>query len=203
MPAAVAHPIANRTTEQTAEGWLRFALDGLAEAVGASLAKLINAQLKRHATTAAVNHAVKEALPQFLEQGLRDELFGGADEARKRRVALLHFLTTVETEALMGLPAGAMPALTGHAGADELTSEQTAKLLGVSRTHVNMLINSKALPASRTAGGHRRVPRAAAVAYKAQMKERQAKGLDQMVEASQRLGLYDNELEGVPRRTKR
>lgn len=203
MPAAAAHPEVNRTTEQTAEGLLRFALDGLAEAVGASLAKLISAQLKRHATTAAVNHAVMEALPQFLEQGLREELFGGADEARKRRVALLHFLTTVETEALMGLPASAMSEVAGHTEADELTSEQAAKLLGVSRTHVNTLINSKALPASRTTGGHRRVPRAAVIAYKAQMKERQAKGLDQMVEASQKLGLYDNELEGVPRRAKR
>lgn len=39
---------------------------------------------------------------------------------------------------------------------------------------------------------------AALLKYKALSQERQAKGLDAMVAASQKLGLYDAELEGLP-----
>jgi hypothetical protein len=43
---------------------------------------------------------------------------------------------------------------------------------------------------SRTAGGHRRISKAAVLAYKADSKARQTKGLDAMAQASERLGLY-------------
>lgn len=55
----------------------------------------------------------------------------------------------------------------------------------------------------RTAGNHRRISRTALLDYKARSKERQAKGLDAKMEASQKLGLYDDELAGVPRRAGR
>ena len=87
---------------------------------------------------------------------------------------------------------------------DELTSEEAAKLLHVSRTHLNTLVDTGRLgEVSRTAGRHRRISKAAVLQYKAASKERQAKGLDAMAEASERLGLYDQELEGVPVRSKR
>jgi excisionase family DNA binding protein len=86
-----------------------------------------------------------------------------------------------------------------NADEEELTSEAASKLLHVSRTHVNTLADSGALGVvRRTDGGHRRISKAALLKYKALSKERQSKGLDAMVAASQKLGLYDAELEGLP-----
>jgi hypothetical protein len=74
----------------------------------------------------------------------------------------------------------------------------------MSRTHVNSLMDSGALGfISRTAGGHRRISRAAVLAYKQDRRQRQAKGLEAMTGASQRLGLYEGELESIPRKKKR
>lgn len=70
---------------------------------------------------------------------------------------------------------------------------------GLSRTHVNSLADSGALGVvRRTGGGHRRISKAALLRYKALSKERQSKGLDAMVAASQKLGLYDAEVESLP-----
>ncbi|MYM81804.1 excisionase family DNA-binding protein [Duganella sp. FT50W] len=86
---------------------------------------------------------------------------------------------------------------------EDLTTEETAKFLSLSRSHVNSLVDANALPAIRTSGGHRRVPKAALVEYKQNMKARQAMGLDAMAEASSAMGLYDGELDGIPSRHKR
>jgi excisionase family DNA binding protein len=76
-------------------------------------------------------------------------------------------------------------------GEDEVvTSEEAAQLLHVSRTHVNSLVEAGKLgPVSLTEGGHRRISKAAVLHYKAGSKQRQARGLATMTEASQRLGL--------------
>lgn len=86
---------------------------------------------------------------------------------------------------------------------EDLTTEEAAKFLSLSRTHVNSLVDANAPPASRTSGGHRRIPKAAVVEYKQKMKARQATGLEAMAEASSAMGLYDGELDGIPRRPKR
>jgi len=86
---------------------------------------------------------------------------------------------------------------------DSLTTEEVARLLSVSRTHVISLIKSHVLMASQTSGGHRRISKAAVLAYKAEMKNRQAEGLDAMTAATADMGLYEAELEGIPQRTKR
>lgn len=46
-----------------------------------------------------------------------------------------------------------------------LTSEQAARLLGLSRAAVLELIRADELPCRRTSGGHRRIPLAAVHAY--------------------------------------
>lgn len=86
---------------------------------------------------------------------------------------------------------------------DSLTTEEAAALLSVSRSHVISLIKSQVLTASRTSGGHHRISKAVVLAYKAEMKNRQAKGLDAMTAATADMGLYETELEGIPHRTKR
>ena len=77
---------------------------------------------------------------------------------------------------------------------DELTSEEAAKLLYVSRTRLNTLVDTGRLgEVPRTAGRHRRISKATVLQYKADSKKRQEKGLKAMIKASERLGLYDEE----------
>lgn len=74
----------------------------------------------------------------------------------------------------------------------------------VSRTHLNTLADSGALGyVRRTDGGHRRISKAALLKYKATSRQRQAKGLDATVAASQRLALYGAELASLPGRADR
>lgn len=81
---------------------------------------------------------------------------------------------------------------------DELSSEAAAKLLHVSRAHLNSLVDAEALgPIRRTKGGQRRIQKAAVLMYKADAQARQANGLSAMMAATQRLGLYDDEEAGV------
>ncbi|MBK5148594.1 helix-turn-helix domain-containing protein [Burkholderia sp. R-69608] len=75
--------------------------------------------------------------------------------------------------------------------------------LHVSRTHLNALVDEGKLGEIRhTEGGHRRIPRAAVLAYKNKTRLAQREGLAGMTEASKRLGLYEAEVEGLPVRRK-
>jgi len=79
---------------------------------------------------------------------------------------------------------------TAAADTEVLTCESAAKLLNVSRTHVNTLIETGQLKGvRRTTDGHRRILKSEVLRYKAAGKTRQDMGLDAMVEASERLGL--------------
>jgi excisionase family DNA binding protein len=76
-----------------------------------------------------------------------------------------------------------------------LTSEEAAKLLNVSRTHMAKLIDAGLIAgAEKTEGRHRRVPKAAVLAYKKASRVNQAKGFTRMFVATERMGLYDAEL---------
>jgi excisionase family DNA binding protein len=80
-----------------------------------------------------------------------------------------------------------------------LTSEQAAKLLNVSRPHINKLLDSNLIPGvERMAGGHRRIRKGAVLRYKEQMKQRQANASLEVGRISTELGLYDDELAGIP-----
>ena len=82
---------------------------------------------------------------------------------------------------------------------DMLTGEAAAELLHVSRTYLNKLVDDGLLPRSRTsAEGHRRIPRSVLLAFKQRMRAAQNDGLDLMIVASERMGLYDAEFKGVP-----
>jgi excisionase family DNA binding protein len=75
-----------------------------------------------------------------------------------------------------------------------LSLEEAAQLLHVSRTGINKLIDAGTLANIRNEGPHRRVERSAVLTYKAESKARQAAGMATMVDATQRLGLYDAEV---------
>ena len=79
-------------------------------------------------------------------------------------------------------------------GAGGLTCTEAAKLLHVSRTHLDKLVSSGQLGVTRrTAGGEMRIPTATVLEYKAARRKRQTQGLAEMVGASKELGLDDKE----------
>ena len=137
---------------------------------------------------------------------IEPDLAAEGERARQQRAILMHLLSTAELRRLS--PNAMMSGVSAAAaapGEDEVvTSEEAAQLLHVSRTHVNSLVQAGKLgPVNLTEGGRRRISKAAVLHYKADSKHRQARGLAMMTEASQRLGLYDNEFAGVRRKAKR
>lgn len=168
---------------------------------------------------------------EFAGHLLAPDSVRNAAKVRGQRQLLVHLLSGVDVPAIVSAEKHRGTSSAGHAarrsritswpdtdGADDaaadvvasdeggrmLTTKGAAKLLHMSRTHVIGLADAGLLgQVSKTAGGHRRIPEEAALAYKKQMKARQAKGLEAMVAATQRSGLYDRELEGIARPPKR
>lgn len=80
-------------------------------------------------------------------------------------------------------------------GSDELTLAEAARLLHVSRLYLITLVEEGRFPSVRvTRGGHRRISRAEVLAYKEKLRKSQMSGLEKMVDASQRMRLYDDEI---------
>ena len=72
----------------------------------------------------------------------------------------------------------------------EVTTQQAAKVLNVSRPTVIKLIDDAVLP-SRKVGSHRRVPLADLLAYQQGVVARRRAVLDAMTTDAEELGLYD------------
>ena len=72
----------------------------------------------------------------------------------------------------------------------ELTTQQAAKLLNVSRPTVVKLIDDGVLPA-RKVGSHRRVPLAGLMAFRQEVVAKRRAALDEMTTDAEELGLYD------------
>jgi hypothetical protein len=81
---------------------------------------------------------------------------------------------------------------------DLLTIEDAAKLLFVSPMHIHVLVQRGDLPVQETPEGGMHILRSVLLEYRKKMRARQKEGLDAMMDASERLGLYDQEAEGVP-----
>lgn len=77
--------------------------------------------------------------------------------------------------------------------ADEvLTTEEAADLLGCSRPHVAMLIDAGALKgASKTPGGHRRVPKGSVLALKKEREDQGRRSGADYRKAARETGMYD------------
>jgi excisionase family DNA binding protein len=193
------HPASTPLPRQLSER-LHFALENVARSLVTPLTAAIAARAQQPMNSKAIRHVVSDVLPGFLEKEFTQGLLRNEKAARERRAMLMHVLSTADVRAFMENLAET-PAVDED---EQLTSQAAAKLLHVSRTHLNTLLDAGKLgEVSRTAGGHRRISKAAVLAYKAASKARQAEGLASMARASQRLGLYKDELAGVPRRAKR
>lgn len=173
------------------------------------LLRILAVESSQNAHMIAEPEKLAEALSPALTAAFVQQFLGSKTSTRKHRALLVHLLNTAELDSL------AVPVFTTAASFvpeepladvtdnEELTSEEAAKLLHVSRTHLNTLVDEGKLPSARTRGGHRRIPRSAVLAYREQMRAAQSAGLERMMDASERLGLYDEELEGLPVRRKR
>ena len=202
MPALARRQVAEPL--EAVQGGLHFALETLAASLTARVSSFIAAQVKVHSSDAAMRKSLKAFMPSLLEREFTRGLLEDEQGVRERRAMLVHVLTTADVHALRLDPLEAGSKAKAREDDESLTSEEAAELLHVSRTHLNGLLDTGSIPGmSRTEGGHRRIPKAAVLAYKEVSKQRQARGLEAMAVASQGLGLYKDELAGVPRRAKR
>lgn len=85
------------------------------------------------------------------------------------------------------------------------SSEEITSDLHVSRTHLNALADAGVLgPVRRTEGGHRRLVKAEVMRYLKEAQDRQLKGVQDMMSASDELGLYEDEAKALrPKRFRR
>ncbi|WP_165228118.1 helix-turn-helix domain-containing protein [Aquisphaera insulae] len=81
-------------------------------------------------------------------------------------------------------------AVTVTSVAAELSTQQAADILNVSRPYVVKLVDEGTLPA-RKVGPHRRLLLGDVVAYKDSMYARQVKAMEELVALTEDLGLYD------------
>jgi len=76
---------------------------------------------------------------------------------------------------------------------EELTAQQAAQLLGVSRPHLVKLLQAESIPYAKT-GSHYRILASDLLAFKQQREERRAR-LNQLTELMQEEGFYDESRE--------
>ena len=78
--------------------------------------------------------------------------------------------------------------------ANDLTTQEAAKLIGVSRPTLIRLLDTGKLPYRRTNGehGHRRIPRRAALDYLRADLERRRQALDVLAADAEALGFFDD-----------
>lgn len=126
------------------------------------------------------------------------------DRAREMlRVLGAHPRITTEDGTVLDLPASVAEALAEilEAAADgeralvlrspeDLTTEQSAAVLGVSRPTVVRLVEAGKLPA-RMVGTHRRLALSDVLAYRDASAKRRSEALDEMAREAEELGLYD------------
>ena len=78
--------------------------------------------------------------------------------------------------------------------ANDLTTQESAKLIGVSRPTLIRLLDTGKLPYRRTNGdhGHRRIPRRAALDYLRADLDRRRQALDVLAADAEALGFFDD-----------
>lgn len=157
----------------------------LAEAIGSMLADVANPQA---ASAGGWSFQLTGALHQVLE--------AATPQSHRVRLLLMRHLVDIESRAA-GIEVPATPAPV-H---DFISTAQAAEILGYSRPYVAMLIDQNQLQgATVSAGGHRRVPRAAVLEWKNQH-QGPAKVADLRAQG-QKIGAYKSAEADAVRRVK-
>ncbi|MDP2366829.1 excisionase family DNA-binding protein [Rhodoferax sp.] len=160
-------------------------LTPLAEAIGSTLG---GGAGKRKAVPKALANQLADALHQVLE--------ATTEQGRNTRLMLMRHLLDIESQV-----AGIEISTTIATADDLISTAQAAQLLGYSRPYVAMLIDQNKLKgATVSAGGHRRVSRAAVLAWKA---KHQVSSQPADIRAEgQKIGAYKSTEAAVVRRVK-
>ena len=157
----------------------------LAEAIGLLLAP---AKRRQAVTSEALSSQVSDALHRVLA--------ARTPQSRGVRMRLIRHLADLESQDADSDVAGG-----GLTADDQISTAEAAEILGYSRPYVAMLIDQHKLKgATVSAGGHRRVSRAAVIAWK---EEHQVTGRKTDLRATgQKLGAYKRTEADVVRRMK-
>jgi len=157
-------------------------------------------------TSEQLAQTISADLPQLLEKHMLRGLLVD-EQAAVTRARLAHALSALTLQEF-ATPDEAQRTARGNTlpndDADTLTSAEAARLLNVSRTHLNTLVSAGKLGlVDRTEGGHRRISRSAVLAYRTRSRRQQEQAMADMAAASDDLGMYDDELKSIPRRKAR
>jgi excisionase family DNA binding protein len=142
--------------------------------------------------TGTLSDQVSSALHQVLD--------ATTPQSRSARLLLIRHLVDIESQTV-GIEIPKPPA----AAADLISTAQAAELLGYSRPYVAMLIDQNKLKgATVSAGGHRRVSRAAVLDWKAkhQVTENSADLLSSLRTEGKKIGAYKSTEADALRRVK-
>lgn len=163
----------------------RDPLAPLAEAIGSTLG---GSAANEKVASKNLSLQVADALHQVLE--------ATTEQGRNTRLLLMRHLLDIESQV-----AGIESPTTIATGNDLISTAQAAQLLGYSRPYVAMLIDQNKLKgATVSAGGHRRVSRAAVLAWKA--KHQVSSEPANLRAEGQRIGAYKSAEADVVRRIK-
>jgi excisionase family DNA binding protein len=160
-------------------------LEPLAQAIGSMLA---GTEGKKQVPSMTLSSQVSKALHQVLETR--------TPQGRSARLLLMRHLVDIESQdAGIEIPKMAATA------SDLIGTAEAAELLGYSRPYVAMLIDQNQFKgATRSAGGHRRVSRAAVLQWKAQHQASTKKAGADMRTEGQKIGAYKStEAEAIGR----
>lgn len=160
-------------------------LEPLAQAIGSMLTGTVG---EKQVASMTLSSQVSKALHQVLETR--------TPQGRSARLLLMRHLVDIESQdAGIEIPKMAATA------SDLIGTAEAAELLGYSRPYVAMLIDQNQFKgATRSAGGHRRVSRAAVLQWKAQHQaSSKGAGADMRTEG-QKIGAYKStEAEAIGR----
>ena len=196
------HLSSNRSSRTPAPGIARD-LHQFSQRLSASMLKELSTASK--AGTALNADTCATWLPDLLEKHFV-QVTVSEESAPQNRALLVHALSALTRQSLEDQDNRQSPPASKHqtpAASVEpdgvLTSAQAASLLNVSRTYLNSLVETGKLGVvERTQGGHRRIFKAVLMRYKAQSLAKQQQALAAMAQASEDMGLYDDELAGIP-----
>ncbi len=81
---------------------------------------------------------------------------------------------------------------------EEMTPNEAAEFLNVSRPHVTKLLDEGVLP-YRVVGTHKRIPGDALATYKEQQRARSRKAMDELIALTEEMGGYDAPTQAPPK----